>query len=96
MKKFFYRVTDGDTVSILSEKFVVPTCKLIELNNLEREVEEGDILYVEINDERRYKTYKVDVRDTLNSIAKKFNTTEEKILLDNNLPYIFYGLIILV
>ncbi|MBE5750379.1 MAG: LysM peptidoglycan-binding domain-containing protein [Clostridiales bacterium] len=89
MKKFFYRVKKGDTVSKLSSAFNLSPLKIISLNNLEQEILEGDILYIEIENRP---VYTVKATDTLISIAQKFSTTPEKILLDNGVPYIFYGL----
>lgn len=93
MEKFFYRVEDGDSVSKLSEKFNIPACKIIKQNNLRKEIAEGDVLYIERENQR---LYRVKPFDTLSAVAEKFCTTEEKILSDNGVKYIYYGLIISV
>lgn len=93
MKKFFYRVQPNDTVTSIANAFGVPVTFLISKNNLVAEVTHGDLLIVEIPDR---KTYTVGAYDTLLSVAEKFNTTPQKILLDNGVPYIFYGLTVFV
>lgn len=63
--------------------------KIIEDNLLTEEVYAGQILYIESND---FNLYVVKPEDTLSSIAKRFNKTENEILKENNLPYLFCGL----
>lgn len=91
MKNFFYRVAETDTVFSVSKKFNLSPTTLIKQNSLKREIECGDLLYIERDDAV---LYKVAPFDTPKSIAEKFNTTEEKILSDNGVPYLFYGLVI--
>lgn len=91
MKKFFYRVTEKDTVFSVAKKFNIAPTVLIKLNNLKSEIECGDLLYIEKDD---CLLYTVKPFDTVKVLAKKFNTTEDKILSDNGVEYIFYGLII--
>lgn len=93
MKKIFYRVDDGDTISKVAKRFNVPPFALIKQNNLTAEISCGDLLCVEILDR---KTYTVDVGDTLLSIADRFNIPPNKLLEDNGVPYIFYGLTIYI
>jgi len=93
MKKIFYRVQDGDSLSAISNRFNVPTFYVIKLNNLTAEVCSGDLLYLELLDRR---TYTVDATDTLLSLSEKFNISPQKLLEDNGVPYIFYGLTIYV
>ena len=93
MEKFFYRVNDGDSVFSVAERFKVSVTALIKQNNLLREIEAGDLLYIE---SEPCTLYKVKAEDTIFSLAKKFGTTEQKILSDNCVPYIFYGLTIKV
>lgn len=93
MKKFFYRVTEKDNVFSVAEKFGLSVCALIKLNELYRDIEEGDILYIESGFS---KSYKVRLTDTLRSVAEKFGKKESEILVENGVPYIFYGLTITV
>ncbi len=89
MKKFFYRVQKNDTVSILANRFNLPVTEIIAENNLKKEIEEGDVLLLEKNERP---LYTVKPTDTVFSLAEKFGTTPEKILEDNRLPYIWFGL----
>lgn len=89
MKKFFYRVQKGDSILLLTSKFNACIFKLIENNHLKKEVESGDILFIESEKEQ---LYLVKPQDTLLSISKKFNKDQNLILQENNLPYIFCGL----
>lgn len=93
MKKFFYRAEKGDTVFSLSNRFSVPPTKLISLNRLCREICEGDLLYIESVEGC---LYKVKPFDTAKSVSEKFCVSEEKILKDNGVEYLFYGLTITV
>ncbi len=93
MTKFFYRVQKGDTVSSLSERFDVPQIKIISFNCLKKEIEEGDMLYLE---KEKAQTYRVGLFDTAKSVADKFNMTEKELLSLNGVEYIFYGQTILV
>ena len=90
MKKFFYRVEKGDTAKTVSEKFNLPITLLCELNALTKEIEEGDLLYIETDPSR--KLYKVNLFDTVDSLAEKFGVLPEKILSQNGISYIYYGL----
>ena len=93
MKKFFYRVTDGQSIHDICNKFNLPQTYLVKLNCLNRELLDGDLLYIEIPDKF---VYTVQPTDTLDGIAKKFSVDEEAILKNNDIPYIFYGLKIMV
>lgn len=89
MKKFFYRVQKGDSILSLSVKFNECVFKLIEDNQLKKEIESGDVLYIE---SQQSPLYLVKPQDTLCSISEKFNKDQNLILKENNLPYIFCGL----
>ncbi len=93
MKKFFYRAEKGDTVFSLSNRFSIPATKLITLNRLVKEIEEGDLLYIESVDGC---LYKVKPFDTAKSVSEKFCVSEQKILKENGVEYLFYGLTIII
>ena len=93
MEKFFYRVESGDTVFALSRRFNIPVTIIVKLNNLKCEIEQGDLLYLERG---QYRIYKVRPFESAESVAQKFNTTPQKILSDNGVEYLFYGLTIMV
>ena len=87
MKKFFYRVMEGDSVVSVCQKFSCSVGKLIYNNNLVKELSAGDILLIEKCDN----LYLVKPTDTISLIAKKFNLSEKEILEKNHLDYIFCG-----
>lgn len=91
MKKLFYRVQQGDCLQKISDRLGVPKHFIIKLNNLSKEVADGDLLYIEQLD---FPTYAVGVTDTVESIAKKFGVDEEVLLQLNGLEYVYMGQII--
>ena len=90
MKKFFYRVQQGDTLSLIAQKFSAPIGRLIYNNNLTKEVSAGDIILVE----QVEKVYVVKPLDRLEDIAKKFKLSPQEILDKNHIEYIYCGLLI--
>lgn len=91
MEKFFYRVQEGDSLFSISEKFNIPACVIIKLNNLKKEVSLGDILYLEYCEKIRYK---VKLFDTAESVAQKFGVDKDNLLKENGVKYLFYGIIL--
>ncbi|MBO5714381.1 MAG: LysM peptidoglycan-binding domain-containing protein [Clostridia bacterium] len=90
MEKIFYRVKENDCLLKLSNDFNASVFELIIDNNLNREIEQGDVLIINKTD---YQTYSVQPLDTLESIAEKFCTTKESLMLKNSsIPYVFYGI----
>ena len=89
MKNFLYRVQDGDTVFSVSEKFNIPPCLIIKENNLNCELQAGDMLVIP---EFYGKVYTVGIFENIEDIAERFSTSPEKILRDNGVSYVFYGL----
>ena len=90
MKKFFYRVQEGEMLSSISQKFNAPIGRLIYNNKLTKEVSAGDIILIE----QAQNVYLVKPSDTLESLAKKFNVTPQEMLDKNHLEYIYCGLLI--
>lgn len=90
MKKFFYRVQKEDTVLSVSEKFSVPFNKIITDNSLKEEVTEGYILYIEADEKKRL--YTVSVKDVISDAAELNGKSKEKVLEENGIPYLFFGL----
>ena len=105
-KKVFtttYIVQSGDTLTLIAIKFDTTVQEIAELNDLQNPnlIYVGEILKIPTNSRgnlsapssRHYiKTYIVQSGDTLTSIAKKFNTTVDKIALLNNItnPNLIY------
>ena len=80
-KQFYYRVQDGDTVQNICQKF--NTCKEnIFRNNWDLDFYVGEWILIKSNE---FKTHYVKPMETLEIIAKKYKTTNEKIMTDNNL-----------
>ena len=93
MKKFFYRVKDGETLLSLAERFSVPFSFIKKKNNLRVEISAGDLLYIECPN---CKKYIVQPFDTAESVGEKFGVCPQKILSDNGVDYLFYGLVIYI
>ena len=93
MKKFFYRVNKGETVLSVSEKFGIPPTVIIGVNALNKEIEEGDVLFIE---ETGGRTYDVQPFDTLNGVAEKFGVLPEALKTLNGVDYVFYGLDLII
>lgn len=93
MKKFFYRAEKDETLLSVAKKFRVPPMKIVIANNLKRELQAGDLLYIEREEGR---LYTVKPEDTASGLSARFDIPEEKILSDNGVPYLFYGLTIML
>ena len=92
MKKFFYRVQKGESILAIANKFNGLVGKIICDNNLKKEIEEGDVILIESYEN----LYEFMPTDTLSSISKKFGVNKQEILDKNHLPYLFFGLKILI
>lgn len=94
MKKFFYRVQDGENVFAIARKFGVPIFKIIALNALTYDVCAGDIIYIE---SVVGKKYNVQPFDSLESVLQKFSLSKEDFVAKNgDVIYIFYGMKIII
>ena len=94
MKKFFYRVKNGDTVCSIARFFNFSVGEIISQNSLSAEVEEGDLLVIKSSIEKGDDLYCVKPFDTASAIAERFNKTEKELLEQNGVEYVFYGLTI--
>ena len=93
MEKFFYRVQAGDSVSTLSQRFCVPLTIIIKDNNLKKPIRQGQVLVINCTKGR---LYKVKPHQTIEQVAKELNVDKQKIINDNGVDYLYYGLTILV
>ena len=94
MRKFFYRVTDGDDIMSIAARFGVSAFSLVADNELIKEPSEGDVLFVYVREGTRYK---ITPYDSLKSISEKFSVTPFEIRSKNgNIPYVFYGTEIII
>lgn len=92
MKKIFYRVKKGDSLLSIAREFETPVFSIIKENYLDAEVQEGDMLVII----KPKKCYKLEPLDTFNSVSKKFAIEEEKLRQINSIPYLIYGLNIVI
>ena len=92
IKEFLYRVGENETLLSISTKFKIPFTIIIADNGLTREVEYGDVLLLK----RNGTYYTVQLTDTVESIAQKFNLSVEELLQKNRIDYVFYGLTVSV
>ena len=92
MKKIFYRVKRGDTLLSVCEFFNLSVIKAVKDNMLEKDIEEGDMLII-YKDEN---LYEVQPLETFSSISKKLCISEEELRRLNPIPYLFYGLKIVI
>lgn len=90
-----YTVQKGDNLYDISKKFQIPVSELMKINNLTTDsLQIGQVLNLVQNDlagEEEiivmpiYENYTVKKGDDLYSIAKRFNTSVDQIIKDNNL-----------
>lgn len=90
-----YTIKKGDNLYDISKKFQIPVSELMKINNLNSDsLQIGQVLNLVPNDlsgEEEiivmpiYDNYTVKKGDDLYSIAKRFNTSVEQIIKDNNL-----------
>lgn len=88
MEKFFYRVQKDEKLLTVCLKFSLCPEKVIKDNKLSREIEAGDILYIEKPTGR---VYVAQLFDTYQTIAKKFGVSEQDLREKNGVEYVFYG-----
>lgn len=78
-----YRVQEGDSLDSLAVKYSTTKAILIYDNNLNKDIEKGDVLYI-----KTFKNiYIVGVLDTPETLSKKFKTTIEKLYELNKIDY---------
>jgi len=89
VQSYTYVVNKGDTLSKIAKEFNIPIATLSELNNLENKtLVAGQKLKIPQNAKKKLYTksfYRVSEGDTLESIAKRFNTTVSKLMKYNAL-----------
>jgi LysM repeat protein len=81
----WYFVQPTDSISRISQKFVVPVQNLVQANSIANGIIYiGQRLFIPLAS-RATVTHTVKVGDTLSSIAQQFNTTKHAIMQTNNL-----------
>lgn len=88
MKEFYYRVQAGDCLMSVCRRFSAPPEEVIKENNLEREIEEGDIIYVSHAGEAKYVAR---TGDTYFMLANKIGASASRLKELNGAEYLFYG-----
>lgn len=87
-----HTVKPGETLSSIAKKYNTTYQKLVKYNN----IKDPNLIYpgqkIKIPGSNKTITYKVKAGDTLSSIAKKYNTSVNKIAKDNNIknPNLIY------
>ena len=79
-----YQVEMGDTIESLSRKFGITNEELININGLTGPVVEGQLIIVP-NTNNIFATYTIKQRDSMYSIASRYNTNEDYLLKINGL-----------
>lgn len=87
-KETTYKVKSGDTLSGIASKYGTTYQELAKINNIENPnlIHVGQVLKINGTETPTQEvTYTVKKGDTLSKIAKKYNTTYQKIAKDNNI-----------
>ena len=82
-----YTVVKGDTLTKIAKRFSTTVEKLVELNGIEdpNKIYAGQVLIVKGTKADNKTSYTVQPGDTLNSIAKRFNTTYMALAVKNHI-----------
>ena len=89
MKKFFYRVQQGDTLTNICTNLSAPVFLVIKENNLTADVCPGDLIYVE----SFATSHLVLPFEDLLSLSRRLKVSTTEILQKNgNPPYFYCGM----
>ena len=82
-----YTVKKGDTLSKIANKYGTTYQKLATYNGISNpnKINVGQVIKIPTSSTSKITTYTVKNGDTLSAIAKKYNTTYQKIAKDNNI-----------
>ena len=83
----YYTVKRGDTLTKIANMFGVTVAQLVEWNDIKNPnlIITGQVLIVGKGDEPEPVIYRVKLGDNLTKIARKFNTTVDKLVKDNHI-----------
>lgn len=81
-----HRVEKGDTISSISARYKIPSGVIIYDNEINEDIYEGQRLVIS---KISGIVYKVKPADNIDSIAKNFGVTKDKILNDNKTDMLF-------
>ena len=88
MKRLMIRVDSGMTLESLAEKYHTTTVAIKKLNNLHSDIFVGMRLIIE---ENQGENYTVQPFDTIETIAKKFGASAQRIEELNGIDRVFIG-----
>ena len=85
-KPVYYTIKRGDTLSGIAKQFNTTVAELVKLNNITNPnyIIAGDVILISGDPETPI-IYRVKIGDTLTKIARKFDTTVNIIVSDNNI-----------
>ncbi len=84
-KKGLYVVGEGDTLNSIAKKFNTTERVICVENALDKEICRGNVLFIKCYSN----IYEVEVEDTLQSISKSCNISEEELKRVNYIEYIY-------
>ncbi len=91
MRKFFYRVKDGEGLKEIAARYNLSAYAVIYDNELLDEPSAGDVLFMRACES----VYRVTPYDTLSGIAERTGQTVTELKRKNgNIPFVFYGITI--
>lgn len=95
IKQKTYQVKRGDTLSEIAVKFHTTVRRLVELNNIKNPnlIYVGQTIIIQEGSNTNIRTYQIKRGDTLWSIARRFNTTVERLVQLNHIknPNLIYA-----
>lgn len=96
-----YQVKEGDTLESIAKKFQVPVAVILRESNLETiyELTPGQMIRIPTVNESAFEIYHIQKGDTLYSLAKRYHTEPELLMVLNGLEpnaYLYAGDTLLV
>lgn len=91
-----YQVKAGDTLESIAKKFQVPIAAILRESNLENiyELNPGQVIRIPFTNESAFENYQIQRGDTLFSLAQKYHTKPELLMVLNGLEpnaYLYAG-----
>lgn len=96
-----YQVQEGDTLEKIARQYQVPMLDILRVNELNDiyQLSPGVILKIPVRNESAFEIYEIQKGDTLYSLAKRYQTTPEILMVLNGLEpnaYLYAGETLLV
>lgn len=91
-----YQVRKGDTLESIAKRFQVPIYEILQINNLTNiyELMPDDVLKIPVTNVSAFEIYKIQVGDTLYSLAQKYGIEPRLLMVLNGLEpnaYLYVG-----